>query len=61
METKMPKDFKKIVINVLLNIYECIQNTIGFCEFKINKLKVNHKFKNSNIVYINYFDSHVWG
>ena len=61
METELVKDIKRTVINVLLNIYECIQNTIGFCEFKINKLKVNHKFKNSNIVYINYFDSHVWG
>ena len=45
----------------LLEIYEIIQNTIGWIEFKVKGLKVNHKFKNSNIVYIDYFDSHVLG
>lgn len=49
------------MINILLNIWECIQNTIGFIEFKLNKSKIKFRFKNSNIVYINYFDSHVLG
>lgn len=45
----------------LLEIYEIIQNTIGWIEFKVKGLKVNHRFKDSNIVYIDYFDSHVLG
>ena len=49
------------MLHILRNVYEVIQNTIGLLEFKIKGLKINHKFKDSNIVYINYFDSHVWG
>lgn len=49
------------LINILSDLYEVIQNCIGYYEYKSNKLKINHKFKNSNIVYINYFDSHVLG
>ena len=49
------------MLNFLLNIYEIIQNTIGWIEFKIKRLKVNYRFKNSYIVYIDYFDSHVLG
>ena len=45
----------------LMNVYEFIQNTFGWIEFKVNGLKINHTFKNSNIVYIDYFDSHVLG
>lgn len=48
-------------VKCLLEIYEIIQNTIGWIEFKIKGLKVNHRFKDSNIVYIDYFDSHVLG
>ena len=49
------------MLKYLLELYEIIQNTIGWIEFKVNKLKINQKFKNSNIVYIDYFDSHVLG
>lgn len=46
---------------LLLNCYEFIQNCIGYVEYKKNKLTIAHKFKNSNIVYVDYFDSHVLG
>ena len=42
-------------------MWELIQNLIGWIEFKYNKLKINHKFKDSYIIYIDYFDSHVLG
>lgn len=47
--------------NFLLNCYECIQNLIGYWEYKKNNLTIAHKFKNSNIVYVDYFDSYVLG
>ena len=49
------------MLKYLLELYEIIQNTIGWIEFKVNKLEINQKFKNSNIIYIDYFDSHVLG
>jgi hypothetical protein len=51
----------KKIIDIFLNCWEIIQNTIGYIEYKKHKLQVNHQFKHSNIVYINYFDSHVLG
>lgn len=50
-----------IFVNLILNIWEIIQNTIGYIEYKKFNLNINHRFKYSNIVYINHFDSHVLG
>lgn len=49
------------ILKTISFFYEIIQNTIGYIEYRCNHLKINHKFKNSNIVYIDYFDSHVLG
>ena len=48
-------------LKLWLNIYESIQNVLGYIEYKTHKLNINHRFKQSNIVYINHFDSHVLG
>ena len=50
-----------LILKIILNFWEIIQNTIGYIEFKTHNLIVNHTFKQSYIVYINYFDSHVLG
>jgi hypothetical protein len=51
----------KKILKIVLNAWEIIQNTIGYIEYKKHKLQINHHFKLSNIVYIDYFDSHVLG
>lgn len=42
-------------------IWEIIQNLIGWIELKYHNRKIDHRFKNSYIIYIDYFDSHVLG
>ena len=57
----MKKNWIKQISYLILNIWELIQNIIGYIEFIKYDLKINHHFKSSNIVYIDHFDSHVLG
>lgn len=50
-----------MIFKLILSFYEMIQNIIGYVEFKTYDLKIDHRFKTCNIVYINHFDSHVLG
>lgn len=48
-------------MNIGYNIWEIIQNTIGWIEYLIFNCSRVIKFKDSNIVFINHLDSHVLG
>jgi hypothetical protein len=53
--------FLHLINKLFVLIWEIIQNTVGWIEFKYHHLKIDHRFKNSYIIYIDYFDSHVLG
>lgn len=42
-------------------MWEILQNFLGWLEYRFYHLKINHRFKDSYIIVINYFDSHVLG